>query len=213
MKKNRILLLEDDNNLGETLLELLEESGYEVDLALDGEEAVELSYKNSYDLYVFDINVPKLDGFALLDALREADDKTPTIFISAMVDLKTMARGFALGAEDYIKKPFFPEELLLRVDAKMQRIKHDILCGEIRYDPSAKELFKEGKRLNLSHMLLLMFDLLILSRGKVVDKDELYECMENPSSSALRVAITKLKQQTGLDIKNIRGVGYSIESC
>ncbi|MBU0632093.1 response regulator transcription factor [bacterium] len=213
MNKNRILLLEDDTNLGETLLELLQENGYEVDLAIDGEEAIELSYKKSYHLYIFDINVPKIDGLELLDALREADDKTPTVFISAMVDLKTMARGFALGADDYIKKPFFPEELLLRIDAKMQRISSKIICGKISYNPSTKEVLKDGVHLALSHMLLLMFDLLILSKGKVVDKDELYTCMENPSSTALRVALTKLKQQTGIEIKNIRGVGYSIESC
>lgn len=213
MSKNKILLLEDDANLGETLLELLQENGYDTHLATDGEEAVELSYQNSYDLYIFDINVPKLDGLELLDSLRDAKDMTPSIFISAMVDLKTMARGFALGADDYIKKPFFPEELILRVDAKMQKLSSEIHCGEISYNPNTKELFKNDVRLNLSHMLLLMFDLLLLSKGKVVDKDELYECMENPTSSALRVAITKLKQQTGIDIKNIRGVGYSIESC
>ena len=213
MNKHKILLLEDDGNLGETLLELLQESGYEVDLAVDGEEAVELSYENRYDLYIFDINVPKLDGLELLDTLREASDMTPTIFISAMIDLKTMARGFALGADDYIKKPFFPEELLLRVDAKMKKLSHEILYGEIRYNPNTKEVFKDDERLNLSHMLLQMFHLLLTSKGNIVDKDELYDCMENPSSSALRVAITKLKQQTNIDIKNIRAIGYSIESC
>lgn len=209
----KILLLEDDQNLGETLCELLEENGYRVDLAIDGEEAAEFSYNNSYDLYIFDINVPKMDGLELLDALRESQDLTPTIFISAMIDLKSMARGFALGADDYIKKPFFPEEILLRVDAKMQKLSLEIKCADISYNPSIKEIFKDGVRLSLSHMLLLMFDLLILAKGKIVDKDELYECMENPSPIALRVAITKLKQQTGLDIKNIRGVGYSLETC
>ena len=213
MNKYKILLLEDDNLLAQTLQELLEEDGYLVDLALDGDEASELSYANRYDLYVFDINVPKIDGFELLGALREAKDRTPTIFISAMVDIKTITKGFNLGADDYNKKPFFPEELLLRIHAKLARTNAGFTCKDLTYDPDTRELFKNNTRIHLSHMLSDMFHLLIMSRGNVVDKDELYECMENPSSTALRVAITKLKQQTGMDIQNIRGVGYSIESC
>ena len=123
MPQQKILLLEDDMMLGDTIKELLEQNGYHVDLATDGEAAVELSFDTVYDMYIFDINVPLLDGFELLSSLRHAEDTTPTLFISAMTDLQTMTKGFALGAEDFIKKPFFPEELLLRVNAKMARTK------------------------------------------------------------------------------------------
>jgi len=211
MQNKDILLLEDDNLLAQTLQELLKESGYEVDIASDGDNAASLSYENKYDLYIFDINVPEISGLDLLNALREANDMTPTIFISAMIDLKTMTRGFELGADDYIKKPFFPEELLLRVNSKFIKLTKDIKYKDLIYNPTTKELYKSKIVINLSSMLQEMFHLLIISRGKVVDKSELMDCMENPSSTALRVAITKLKQQTGINIKNIRGVGYSFE--
>jgi DNA-binding response OmpR family regulator len=103
----KILLLEDDYELAETLQELLEDHGYSVDLVHTGNAAIDLSYENSYDLYVFDINVPDISGIELLESLRNAEDTTPTIFISALVDLNTIAKGFEVGADDYIKKPFF----------------------------------------------------------------------------------------------------------
>lgn len=211
MSQQRILLLEDDETLSETLKDLLQGNGYEVDLANNGEEAVNLAFDNSYSLYIFDINVPEIDGFELLKELRRADDNTPTIFISAMTDLKSMSKGFELGADDYIKKPFFPQELLLRVNAKMVKNTKEILYNNLRYNPNTKELFRNDIRINLSHMLSEMFHLLISAKGKVIDKDELLECMESPSPTALRVAITKLKQLTSADIKNIRGVGYTLE--
>ena len=211
MSQQKILLLEDDNLLALTLQELLQESGYDVDLATDGNEAVDFTYENSYELYIFDINVPEISGLALLDALREADDMTPTIFISAMIDLKTMARGFELGAEDYIKKPFFPEELLLRVNDKMIKVTKEIVYKKLLYNPNTKVLLKDSNPIHLSMMLGDMFHLLIVSKGKIIDKDEFMDCMENPTSTALRVAITKLKKLLDIEITNIRGVGYSLE--
>jgi len=110
-----ILLMEDDRLLGETISELLTDDGYEVEWVKDGHSAAESTYDNSYSLYIFDINVPEINGFELLEDLRSASDNTPTIFISALVDLNSITKGFELGADDYIKKPFFPEELLIRV--------------------------------------------------------------------------------------------------
>jgi len=211
--KKKILLLEDDALLGETLEELLEQEGYEVILVTCGNDAINESYENDFNLYVFDINVPDMSGLELLESLRGAEDKTPTIFISALVDLNSISKAFEIGADDYIKKPFFPQELLIRVDAKMQKLNSTIRCKDLNYNPVAKELYKNDKLISLSYMLSEMLHLLITSQNKVVDKIELEECMENPTSTALRVAITKLKQLTGIEIKNIRGVGYMIESC
>src|SRR3990167_6939665 len=109
--KKRILLLEDDLVLGQTLVELLVSEGYSVTLAKGGDEAVDATYENRFDLYIFDINVPDINGLELLKSLRDADDKTPTVFISALVDLGSISKAFEVGAEDYIKKPFFPQEL------------------------------------------------------------------------------------------------------
>lgn len=207
----KILLLEDDRLLAETLHEMLEDNAYEVDLALTGDEAAELSYANSYDLYIFDINVPDIDGFELLDSLRNADDKTPTIFMSALVDIQNIAKGFELGAEDYLKKPFFPEELLIRVNAKLSSSSDIFTVGDFSFDEKNNTYTYKGKRLSLGSSQQTLFMSLYENRGKVVDKEILLECLEHPSSTALRVAINKLKQTTGLKIENLRGVGYVLE--
>ena len=208
----RILLLEDDRILAQSIEELLVSDSFLVDVAFDGEEASELTYDNVYDLYLLDINVPKLNGFDLLQSLRDTSDDTPTIFISAMVDIKTMTQGFNLGAMDYIKKPFDPEELLLRINSKIKKNTNNIVYHDLVYDPNRKELRKDSHIINLSAMLLDIFHLLITSQDKIVDKNILEDCMQHPSSQALRVAINKLKKVTGLPIKNIRGIGYIVES-
>ena len=213
MSQKRILLMEDDEVLALTIEELLREDGYRVDLVRDGEEAAERSYENDYDLYIFDINVPEIDGFELLEGLRGAQDRTPTVFISAMVDLNTIAKGFALGADDYIKKPFFPEELLIRVNAKIGRGAQTIRCGCVEYDPARKEVRKDGELIGLGEVQFALLDLFMRNRKQVIDKDTLLACLEHPTAAALRVAIAKLKQTTGLPVKNIRGVGYTLEAC
>ncbi len=207
----RILLLEDDRALGETIKELLEENGYSVDWVRDGAEAAELSYDNSYDLYIFDINVPELDGYELLEGLRAADDKTPAIYISAMVDIKAIAKGFDAGADDYIKKPFFPEELLIRAKAKLGSPKRILKFADIELDSEVRVARKEGEIIPLGEVQLCLLRLFLEHRGQVVDKDRLMECLEHPGASALRVAISKLKEKTGLEFKNVRGVGYALK--
>jgi DNA-binding response OmpR family regulator len=101
----KLLLLEDDYTLGETLEEMLLEAGYQTDWVQNGEEVLEATFKNRYDLYIFDINVPKINGFDLLQELREADDNTPAIYISAMTDIVAISKGFSVGAQDYIVPP------------------------------------------------------------------------------------------------------------
>lgn len=210
---SKILLMEDDILLGETLKEMLEDNAYQVDLATSGEEAVELCYENTYALYVFDINVPEIDGFELLESLRNASDKTPTIFMSAMVDINSISKGFELGAEDYLKKPFFPEELLIRVKAKLSVREELFTCGDFTYDEKNNEFKKAGVRLSLGEVQQKLFEEFYHNIGRTIDKDILLECLTQPSATALRVAINKLKQTTGLPIENVRGVGYVLETC
>ena len=212
MMQHKILLLEDDYELAETLKELLESDGYSVDLMHSGNEAIDASYENSYDLYIFDINVPDISGIELLQSLREAEDSTPTIFISALVDLNTIAKGFAVGADDYIKKPFFPEELLIRVKAKFaSQQSSDILFENVRYVPSKKELYVDGKIISLGEVQECLCDIFMNNIGNVLDKTILMDCLLHPSDTALRVALNKLKNITKLPIKNVRGVGYILE--
>ena len=207
----KILLLEDDIALGETIEELLCENGYKVDYVTTGNSAIDSSYENKYDLYIFDINVPDIDGLEILKSLRDSDDMTPTIFISAMTDLKTVLKGFEVGGSDFIKKPFFPEELLVKVNLKLTPSEEKIIFDDIVYTPKDKKIVKAGVSIYLSQVQLNLFELFMNNTNRIITKDELYECLEKPSENALRFHINKLKNSTGLEIKNIRGSGYRVE--
>jgi len=206
----KLLLLEDDQILSETLQYFLTREGYEVDVALSEEEAEALTFGKQYDLYLFDINLPEGNGLEFLKALRHAEDETPTIFITALTDMDSMAKGFELDAIDYIKKPFEPEELLIRLKAKF---KDEILhYGAIAYDPRSNVLRKEGRVINIGNVPFQIFVKLLLNIGNVVTQDRLLECLENPSGNALRVALTKIKQTLDIEITNVRGQGYLLEA-
>ncbi len=206
----KLLLLEDDQILSETLEDFLLRAGYEVDLALSEEEAEELTFARKYDLYLFDINLPTGNGLDFLRALRHAEDETPTIFITALTDMNSMARGFELDAIDYIKKPFEPEELLIRLKAKF---KDDLLYyDDIQYDPKNNILRKAGEVVHIGKVPCRVFVTLLRHRGNVVTQEILFECLEHPSGNALRVAINKVKQKLDIEITNIRGEGYMLEA-
>ena len=206
----KILLLEDDIVLSQSIVDILQEQGFDTTSATNAEEAIELTYDNNYDFYIFDINLPKMSGLELLQSLKEADDKTPTIFISADIDMDTIAKGFEIGAQDYIKKPFAPVELLIRLNAKLKK-KIVIEHQDIRYDSISGEIYKNNKRIHLSYSQFKVVDCLFKNIGKVVEKDILMEETEYGSDTALRVGIGKVKNTLELDIVNIRGEGYMIE--
>jgi len=207
---HRLLLLEDDPNLSKTLIKYLKLNGYEVDWAKNGEEAVELSYQNSYDLYLFDINVPLLDGIDLLTQLRNAEDFTPTIIISAMVDIESITKGFIAGADDYVKKPFDPEELLIRIKAKTASLKQKLVFRDFEIDLDSHEIRYKKELLHLGVVQKNLLIALIQNYPNPVTKDELLLLLDKPTDLALRVNIAKLKKNLDIKIQSIRGVGYKI---
>jgi len=207
---NRLLLLEDDPNLAKTLIKYLKFNNYEVDWAKDGEEAVELSYVNNYHLYLFDINVPILNGIDLLKLLRDAEDFTPAIIISALVDIESVTKGFMAGADDYLKKPFDPEELLLRIKVKTTSLQESITFKEYELNLQSGEIFHKGEPLFLGSVQKGIFSTLIKNQPNPVTYDELMNLLDKPSENALRVNIAKLKKALNIEIKSIRGVGYKI---
>ena len=207
----KILLLEDDYELAETIQELLELHNYNVDIVHTGNCAIDITYEKKYDLYIFDINVPDISGIQLLENLRVAEDTTPTIFISALVDLNSIAKGFEVGAYDYIKKTFYPEELLIRLQAKFTTPHKKIELNNLTYYPDKKELFKDGNIVALGEVQLSLFDLFIHNIDRVLETEVLMDCLLQPSSTTLRVALNKLKKTTGISIKNIRAIGYVLE--
>ena len=210
-KKLKILLLEDDTVLASSLLDLLEEENYDVTLVNDGEEVLEATYEEKYDLYLFDINVPLLNGKETLKLLRDAQDNTPTFFITALIDTKSTLEGFDCGCDDYIKKPFDPDELLARVKATLKRRNPTINYKNISFDLLENRVFQDEKEVALGSVEKDVFSLLIKNIGLTVNKTDFFDYMNKPSDTALRVLISKLKKTLDLNITNIKGIGYKLE--
>ena len=206
----KILLLEDDQILCNSLKEYLEIEGYDVDVVHRGSEVFDKTYSTTYDLYILDVNVPDVNGFDVLSSLRGAEDNTPAIYITALTDINSISKGFEVGAEDYIKKPFNPEELVIRINRKFQK-ETIIEINDVIYNPKTKVLQKNNRVLGLGDVQQNIFHLLITEHNKIVDTYRLMNYLEYPNANALRVNISKLKSKLDIDIRNIRGQWYIIE--
>ncbi len=210
----KILLLEDDKLFNETLQDFLEEEGFVLDYALDPYTALELSYTHVYDLYLFDVNLPYESGFDLLKKLRQSGDTTPTIFLTSRDDKSSLAQGFEIGADDYMKKPIDLNELLLRIAALMRRqIRNEkMIIGKYSLDMLSKTLYFEDQALDITKKALELLVLLLESNGEVVSTEEiknrLWAAGQNASDGALRVYVTQLKKYFSANIVNVRGIGY-----
>jgi len=207
----RILLLEDDHLLCASLKEFLELENYIVDVAHRGTEVFDLTFTQEYDLYILDVNVPEVDGFDILSELRDSGDVTPAIYITALTDINSISRGFTIGADDYIKKPFDPEELAIRIKSKYQKEDDFIFYQNLRYNPRMKTIEKDAQLVMLGEVQQNLLHELMMNKKKVVESFVLMEYLKNPSANALRVNIAKLKNKLGIEIRNVRGQGYMIE--
>ena len=209
-EKMKILLLEDNQTLHRSLKAYLEMEDFMVHSAYTADEAYELTYENSFDLYIFDVNLGLDNGFDVLKSLRDSGDETPTIYITALTDISSMTKGFNAGADDYIKKPFDPEELVLRI--KSRYLDDNLLMYKnISYDPISKEIKKDGKYVALSNIMAGLFHLFMNNKNRVVPSALLLDELNSANTNALRVNIAKLKAKLNLDIKNVKGVGYMLE--
>lgn len=207
----KILLLEDDRILAQTMVQILEQENYSVTLVNDGEEVLEETYENKFDLYLFDINVPLLNGKETLKLLRNAEDNTPTFFITALIDKESTLDGFNSGCDDYIKKPFDIDELLARIKAVLKRKNPTVEYKDISFDLLENRILKNNKEIALGNVEKSIFSLLIRNIGITVNKSNFFDYMNKPSESGLRVLISKLKKVLEIDIVNTKGIGYKLE--
>ncbi|AXH15155.1 response regulator transcription factor [Malaciobacter mytili] len=216
----KILILEDDELFAQTLEDFLEEENFEVDIANDGEEALELNYNNNYDLYLLDINVPKLNGLELLKELRGSGDETATIFLTSYKDKDTLEQGFLSGCDDYIKKPVDLDELLLRIKSILKRcgkvIESIKLKEDLIFNPITKRVYQDGKDLNIPIKIVSLLELFLENKESIITKEmiisKLWSVSEEYSEGSIRVYINNLKKILGKDsITNIKGIGYKIE--
>ncbi|MDA3907490.1 MAG: response regulator transcription factor [Sulfurimonas sp.] len=215
----KVLLLEDDLLFGETLVDLLEENNFEVMHVPNGQSAIDATYEHKFHIYILDINVPLIDGVTVLKELRDADDSTPTIFLTSHKDKEMLTLGFMSGADDYITKPFDSDELILRLHALLRRCKsssvecinklcHDEIHQRILYDEAELELSKKEYDL-----LLLLMKHVNNTVPKELISDALWSVSQTGSDGAIRVYINRIKQLVPqMTIENIRGIGYKLVS-
>ncbi|MDO8453096.1 MAG: response regulator transcription factor [Sulfurimonas sp.] len=213
-----ILLLEDDTVLENILVDFLQEE-YRVTHTYSMKEALHLSEENSFDLYIFDINVADGDGISLLKNLRSFHDETPAIFITAFHDTKYLKAAFESGANDFIKKPFDLEELSQRIENIKRHFGLNSiirLTSEIEFDMQTHMLKNQRVSHKLSNKESACLHYLYKNRHRVIAADEmlqnLWEYDEMPSSDTIRTLIKELRRYMGKEhIKNIRGEGYKFE--
>lgn len=221
--KTKLLLLEDDLTLSETIVDYFEEQGFEVSAVYDGEEAQEVIYENKFDLFLLDVNVPSLNGFELLKVIREEGNFTPAIFITSLNSMSSLEEGFESGCDDYIRKPFELKELLLRVQTIIKRefsknkeslIKID---ENIVFDTNSNELKKDGEVvfLNFKEQKLLKF--FLQNKDELLIHDRIYDFVwdydEQYSDNSLRTYIKNLRKVLGKDrIVSLKKLGYRFNS-
>ncbi len=219
MKKTRLLLLEDDPNLSESVSEYLEEHGFEVVCAYDAQSAEDALYEQKFDLLLLDVNVPGGDGFSLLKEARSGGNATPAVFITSRNAMSDLEQGFASGGDDYLRKPFELKELLLRVQTILKRnFFHNptetVDLGEhITYDIQNQVLQIDGREQSLQlkeHKLLKLF---IQHRNELLSHETILEHLwdydETPSDGSLRTYIKTLRKYLGKDrIVSHKRLGY-----
>jgi DNA-binding response OmpR family regulator len=215
----KVLLLEDDLLFADTLVDLLEDNGFDVTHSPNGQSALDKTYSNKFDLYLLDINVPIIDGITLLKELREANDNTPTIFLTSHKDKDVLKNSFISGADDFVTKPFDTDELLFRINALLKRVNSKkVECIELLcHNETLKRISYDNVELELSKKEYELLLLLMQHVNSTVPKDlilqELWSSGESVSDGAVRVYINRIKQLLPkMSIENIRGIGYKLVS-
>lgn len=219
----RILIIEDETDLRNSIAEGLRMDGYEVDSCQDGLEALELCEVEHYDLILLDLNLPRMDGMEVLRRLREEDGETPVLILSARGQVRDKVEGLDAGANDYLTKPFHFEELEARVRSLTRRkfIQEDVCLqyGEISFDTKARTAMAKGQSLSLTRKEAGLLEYLLLHQGQVISQEEmlehLWDSSVNSFGNSIRVHISslrrKLRAALGYDpIQNKIGQGYMI---
>jgi len=222
----RILLLEDDPNLGLILQEHLNMNGFKVDLCVDGEEGSLLFGKRRYDLCLVDVMMPKKDGFSFVGEVRKINREIPLIFLTARALKEDRIRGFKAGCDDYITKPFSVEELLLRINAVLRRsgaaseeeMPEVFEIGRYTFDSRTQILERDDDRRKLTTREAELLRLLCLNMNRTLEREmALREIWGNDSyfnSRSMDVFISKLRKYFAdddrIDIMSIRGKGFRL---
>ncbi len=215
----KTLLLEDELMLQNSIKEYLEDLGHQVESFSSGDAAKNSLLKHSYDILILDINVPKLNGFELLETIKDEGITTPVIFISALIDIEDITKAFTLGAADYLKKPFHLKELELRLNSVVTTIQnekriHLLLSKNYSFNIKQKDLYYKGEIQKLTKKQIQIMELLTTNVNQTVNFDKFRsfvwndEPIDNPS---IRAEISRLRKSLKEDfIDNLKGIGYRV---
>lgn len=224
MEKIHILLVEDEQTLAMIIKDTLEEQEFIITTACDGEEGLRSFLAHKPDVVVADVMMPRMDGFEMVRRIRQADKVTPVLFLTARSSINDVVEGFELGANDYLKKPFGMQELIVRIKALMHKAfveKEVTNCydiGSYQFNSVTQQLCFTGNTQELSHRESEILKRLCANRNEVVSSQsillELWGDDTFFNSRSLHVFITKLRHKLAKDdrirIVNIRGIGYKL---
>lgn len=222
--KYKILLAEDDLNLGFLLVDYLESEGFEVKLCKDGELALKAFHSQHYDVCLLDVMMPKIDGFSVAKEIRAKDANIPLLFITAKALKEDKLKGYGLGADDYITKPFDEEELLWKIKAVIRRIPENssenkadcIAIGKYIFDSRNQSLTIAGNTKRMTEKECDILKYLVTHKNNLIRREEMLEALWGENDyflgRSLDVFITKirkyLKEDTTLSIENVFNVGF-----
>jgi two-component system response regulator CpxR len=220
-KQLSLLLVDDDTELCAMMQEYLAEAGHRLDCAYNGRSGLAAALNGAYDLAILDVMLPVFDGLTLLQQLRRRKD-LPVIMLTARARQQDRILGLDTGADDYLPKPFDPDELLARIRAVLRRADAAnwkdgtvITIGEIQINPTTREVWVAGSPAELTAVEFDLLEMLMRSAGRVVSRDEitvaLFEREATPYDRFLDVHISHLRKKLeggGSEIRAIRGVGY-----
>lgn len=217
-----VLLLEDDELFSLSLIDYLEEfANIKITHASTSNKMLELIYENKYDLYLLDINLPDINGLDLLEEIRSSTDDTPAIFLTSYKDKETLTQGFLSGADDFLTKPFDMDELILRIQSIMKRVKKQrvVTLANIEFNFANKEVKVGGEVIKFSLKALELFELFYQNNNAIVTKEmiinKLWNTSETYSDGSIRVYVNSIKKlfpdESVFSISNIKNIGYKIE--
>jgi two-component system OmpR family response regulator len=217
----RLLVVEDEHDLAQTLRKALEEQEFAVDLAADGEDGLFKIRETTYDVVVLDLMLPRIDGWAVLQAARADGIRTPVLLLTARDLVDDRVRGLNLGADDYLTKPFALAELIARVRAMIRRAygnpSSTLQLGDLTIDTSARQVRRHGSPVDLTAREFAILELLTRSRGSVVPRSAICEHIYNEHtdvlSNVIDVHVAALRRKLGPDlIRTRRGEGYIVDA-
>jgi len=216
----RVLVVEDDEKIARLLKIVLEENSHEVEVAYDGEKAMYLYETYNPHLIVLDLMLPKIDGFTVLEKIRENDEEIGIIVLTARGEVENRVKGLKKGADDYIPKPFHLEELLARIERVAKRIRKvdRIKVNGVVLDIENWKLVVDGEEIDLSEKEFALLKILFENKGRVLSRKEILESVwgdsENISKNIVDVYIKHLRDKLGSKgdiIKTVRGKGYGVQ--